>query len=170
MPQIYYNDLHTPIGSIKIAVTSKGVCYIEIVHMSNQQFEDGFSKKTGIVPIKDNSIGKYVEESFNEYFDGTLEQFKLPLDMIFGTPFQKNVWTSLQKIAFGSVRTYKWVAENIGIPKACRAVGNANGKNPIPIIIPCHRVVCTDGKLGGFSSGIEIKKQLLNHENVQGYC
>lgn len=80
-----------------------------------------------------------------------------------GTEFQRSVWKAMQKIPFGEVRTYKWIAEQIGRPRASRAVGNACGANPIPLIIPCHRVVGASG-LGGFSCGLHIKKKLLDFE------
>ena len=88
-----------------------------------------------------------------------------------GTNFQKMVWTELKKIHFGETRTYKEIAVAIGKPKAARAVANACGKNPYPIIIPCHRVVCSDGTIGGFTGdgGIEKKRQLLRQENHLNY-
>lgn len=170
MEYIFYNDFESPIGNIKIAITPKGVHYVEIVDMSNANFESKFRRRTGVTPVKDNTACEEAKESFRKYFDGQLQVFDLALDLAIGTVFQKKVWNVLQTIPFGSVRTYRWVAEQIGSPQAVRAVGNANGRNPIPIIIPCHRIVCTGGKLGGFSSGIKIKKQLLAHEKVEGYC
>ncbi len=81
-----------------------------------------------------------------------------------GTPFQRAVWRVLQTIPYGEVRTYQWVAKKIGRPKAVRAVGNACGANPLPVIIPCHRVIASDGSLGGFSGGLRRKKRLLKRE------
>ncbi len=88
-----------------------------------------------------------------------------------GTNFQKMVWTELKKIPFGETRTYKEIAVAIGKPKAARAVANACGKNPYPVIIPCHRVVCSDGTIGGFTGdgGVEKKRQLLRQENHLNY-
>jgi len=87
-------------------------------------------------------------------------------DFLSGTEFEKKVWDALLEIPYGSTSTYKLIAAKIGKPKACRAVGNAVGKNPIPVIIPCHRVIREDRSLGGFSSGIEIKKKLLRLEDI----
>ncbi len=168
--QFFYTDFETPIGNIKAAVSSKGVCYIELVKMTNCSFEKQFSQQFGVAPIKESSHCKDIKTSLTLYFSGALKEFNIPIDMIIGTDFQKKVWSSLKTVPFGKIRTYKWIAEKINIPKACRAVGNANGKNPIPIIIPCHRIVCSNGKLGGFSSGIDIKKKLLALEKVKGYC
>jgi O-6-methylguanine DNA methyltransferase len=98
-----------------------------------------------------------------EYFSGRLLDFDLPLEFD-GTPFQRTVWRALTKIPYGETRTYGDIAGAIGKPAATRAVGSANGRNNLPIIVPCHRVVAAGGKLGGFSGGIELKKSLLAHE------
>lgn len=102
----------------------------------------------------------------DEYFQGVRTQFDIPLDVSFGTPFERMVWQALQKIPYGQTVSYATLAGHIGKPTAFRAVANANGKNPISIIIPCHRVIASDGRLGGYTGGIDIKKQLLSLENV----
>ncbi len=102
------------------------------------------------------------ENQLKNYFKGKLQHFHLPLDLK-GSPFQIKVWKETAKIPFGKTLTYSELAKNIGHPKAYRAVGNALGKNPIPIIIPCHRVVSKQG-LGGFSATFKIKKYLLEFE------
>lgn len=99
------------------------------------------------------------------YFERKLYTFKLPLDYQ-GTAFQKAVWKGLQQIPYGTTWSYRQLAQAIGHPKAVRAVGNANGANPIPLIIPCHRVIRSNGALGGYSQGISIKKALLELENA----
>ena len=166
MNKIYYREFDSPIGNIKVAGTFKAICFVWIIQDSFSTFEKVVSSRFGSKPIKDRSALKEAEDAFRRYFDGTLKKFELPLDLSTGTPFQQKVWTVLKSIPFGQVQSYKWVAGKIGNPCACRAVGSTNGKNPIPIIIPCHRVVRTNGKLGGFSSGIDIKKSLLLHEGV----
>lgn len=100
----------------------------------------------------------------NEYFSGEREAFDLPVKME-GTPFCMSVWEILQKIPYGGIRTYKDVAVLLGNKKACRAVGLACNKNPLLIVVPCHRVVCSDGKSGGFAAGVKLKELLLNLEN-----
>ncbi len=100
---------------------------------------------------------------FEEYFSGRLLDFDLPLEFD-GTPFQRSVWRALTKIPYGETCTYGDIAETIGKPTATRAVGNANGRNNLPIIVPCHRVIGAGGKLCGFGGGIELKKSLLAHE------
>jgi len=99
------------------------------------------------------------------YFDGRLREFSIPLKAE-GTDFQMSVWEALQEIPYGETLSYKEVAEQIGKPKAARAIGGAVGKNPIPIIIPCHRVLAAGGKLGGFAGGTDIKKWLLAIEGI----
>ena len=101
-----------------------------------------------------------------EYFKGRRQKFSIPL-LLEGTDFQKAVWRQLQKIPFGQTASYGDVARAVGSPRAFRAVGNANNKNPIPLIIPCHRVIGSDGKLVGFGGGIWRKHWLLEHEKNQ---
>jgi O-6-methylguanine DNA methyltransferase len=102
-------------------------------------------------------------EQVADYFAGRLLQFDLPLAFR-GTPFQVRVWQQLTRIPFGGTQSYGEIAEGIGQPGSFRAVGNANGKNRLPLIVPCHRVVAAGGKLGGFTGGVGLKKRLLEHE------
>lgn len=113
---------------------------------------------------------RYDEECFQqalqqlaEYFNGSRQQFDVKIAPK-GTVFQESVWQELCKIPFGQTASYGEIAKRIGNPKACRAVGLANAKNPLPIIVPCHRVIGKDGSLTGFGGGLEIKKQLLDLE------
>jgi len=98
------------------------------------------------------------------YFAGDLREFDLPLVMK-GTPFQIRAWTALQQIPYGETRSYAEQARVIGAPDAVRAVGAANGRNPIPIVVPCHRVIGSNGKLTGFGGGLPLKRWLLDHES-----
>ena len=102
-----------------------------------------------------------------EYLDGKRKQFDLPLAAS-GTPFQMSVWRELAKIPYGTTYSYKKLAATLNNEKACRAVGTANGCNPLSIIVPCHRVIAADGKLGGFAGGLEVKRKLLELEKVGG--
>lgn len=103
----------------------------------------------------------------NEYFEGKREQFDVPLKCE-GTPFQQSVWRQLQKIPYGETRSYQEIAIGIGNEKAVRAVGQANNKNPIMIIIPCHRVIHKNGDITGFACGLEVKQYLLELEKGMG--
>lgn len=105
-----------------------------------------------------------VRQQLEEYFAGKRLIFRLPLDMDQGTPFQRRVWKALRDIPYGQTVSYKDIAGSICQPSATRAVGTANGMNPLPVIVPCHRVVAADGTLGGFTGGLDIKKKLLKLE------
>ncbi len=121
-----------------------------------------------ILSTKLHSDDPYLFGIFNqlrEFFAGTRKKFDVPLD-IEGTDFQKKVWEELQKIPFGKTISYKTLSENLGDVKAIRAVGKANGQNPIAIIIPCHRVIGSDGSLTGYAGGLAIKEKLLHLEGA----
>lgn len=108
-------------------------------------------------------LGERAKNQLEEYFEGRRRIFDLPCAPA-GTPFRTAVWRILQTVPYGETRSYRWVAEQIGNPKACRAVGGAIHDNPILIVIPCHRIVGADGSLTGFGAGIDLKERLLNLE------
>ena len=132
--------------------------------------EDGYIKKLcfGNVPhdgiYSESEVLDELEKQLNEYFSGTRKEFSLPL-MPDGTDFQKKVWKELEKIKYGQTKTYEDIASALGNKKAARAVGGANNKNPIAIIIPCHRVIGKNGNLVGYAGGLDIKRKLLEIEN-----
>lgn len=103
-------------------------------------------------------------DQLERYFAGTLRQFTVPIAFIFGTPFQRAVWQALREIPYGETRTYGQVAQAVGRPKAVRAVGSANNRNPLPILVPCHRVVGSGGAMVGYAYGVEMKRALLQME------
>ena len=147
----YTTCYQTAIGPFEITGHQKGILTIT------------FNKE----PLKtDTELPACMKEcmrQLDEYFKGRRQKFSIPL-LLEGTDFQKAVWRQLQKIPFGQTASYGDVARSVGSPKAFRAVGNANNKNPIPLIIPCHRVIGSDGKLVGFGGGIWRKEWLLDHE------
>ena len=104
------------------------------------------------------------KEQLTDYFRGRLRQFDQDIVFLQGTDFEKEVWLSLREVPYGETRPYKWLAEKVGNPKAVRAVGRALGRNPIPIVLPCHRIIESDGSIGGYSSGVDIKRRLLDME------
>jgi methylated-DNA-[protein]-cysteine S-methyltransferase len=106
-------------------------------------------------------------EQIDAYFGGTLTEFSLPLDPA-GTEFQRRVWFALADIGYGRTESYGELAARVGNPKASRAVGMANGRNPIPLVLPCHRVIGADGSLTGYGGGLELKQRLLDHERTVG--
>jgi len=154
----YYSSF--VISGIKFDIFSsrKGIKKIYINNKSSQQYTKEVTKLQPDDPFMFN-----VFTELKEYFNGQRSNFSVPLD-IAGTIFQQKVWNELLKIPFGKTVSYKKVAIGIGNVKAVRAVGRANGANPVPIIIPCHRVIANDGKLGGYSCGIKIKEKLLELE------
>ena len=133
---------------------------LHVIHWSKQAaIPMATSKHT-----QQNLILQKTEVQLHEYFAGKRKRFELPL-LAEGTEFQKQVWRELSKIPYGETRSYKDVAVAIKNEKACRAVGAANGRNPIAIVVPCHRVIAADGTLCGFGGGVENKKKLLNLEH-----
>lgn len=120
-------------------------------------------KITDAVPIRSTELLLCAQRQLNEYFGGSRKVFSLPLALT-GTPFQRKVWQQLTQIPYGEVRSYGQIAQAVGNPKACRAVGAANHCNPIPILVPCHRVVGANGSLTGYAGGLWRKNLLLQLE------
>lgn len=145
----------SPIGTLEL--TSEANSLVELSFVDGAESVKPQPKQSGIL--------SQAVAQLNEYFDGKRRAFDLPLSPE-GTAFQKEVWKSLGKIPYGQTITYGKLSEQLGNPKAIRAVGTANGSNPIPIIIPCHRVVGSGQKLTGYSGGIERKRWLLWHEGI----
>lgn len=143
--------IDSPIG--KIAVFAENDKLIRLELRTEQKADSAITEKILIE----------AEEQISEYFSGKRKVFELEYEFS-GTEFQKSVWKELEKIPFGATKTYGEIAEETGNPKAGRAVGSACNKNPLPIIVPCHRVIGAKGKLTGFACGTEIKEWLLNHE------
>ncbi len=160
----FFSKMSTPIGEIFI-IASKGA----ITHIS---WEESIINDMGAKPTfskePESTLLKKAVQEIEEYFAKKRRIFSLPLRPM-GTPFQLSVWNSLLRIPWGETRSYSYIAKEIGKINTSRAVGNACGKNPIPIIIPCHRVVTKEGKLGGFSSGTDKKKWLLSLEGHTKY-
>ncbi len=143
---------NSPIGWLRLVANENALIKIEFVD------------EPGRTDTSLEILQKTVQQ-LSEYFAGTRQHFDVPLEM-HGTDFQRAVWQALRQIPFGKTVSYKDIAVAIHNPKAVRAVGQANGRNPVPIIVPCHRVVAANGKLGGFSSGLWRKEWLLKHERA----
>lgn len=153
MPETIYIS---PFGKLSIQTSSVG---ITSVCFTNEQLDDDRPNE-GPDPLLDQCTTE-----LDEYFSGSRKEFTVPLDAA-GTDFQKQVWDELKKIPFGHATSYQKIASNLGDPNKIRAVGNANGKNPIAIIVPCHRVIGADGKLVGYAGGLDKKRQLLRFEGA----
>ena len=157
----YFDYYSSPLGTMLIIEENNVLTHLTL--SDNTQVVSNFPADS--LQQKSSSVISSAKIQLNEYFKGTRKIFQLPLNPI-GTPFQKKVWNVLCTIPFGETRSYKEIALQIENPKGCRAVGMANNRNPIMLIIPCHRVIGTDGSLIGYAGGIEIKKWLLEHERT----
>jgi len=156
---IKYYDFMTPIGKMTIAFSEKGIVYLGVKDAEDMNL---LREKYGHAEKVNMDEYDYHKEII-EYLNGKRKVFTLPLDLR-GTDFQLKVWKELLNIPYGETRTYKEIAFNIGNPKACRAVGGALNKNPVLIVVPCHRVIGSNGSLVGFGGGIELKARLLELE------
>jgi methylated-DNA-[protein]-cysteine S-methyltransferase len=156
---VFYTQMESPVGPLFLAGDADSLRFVSF----------GNSKRC-LIPrpewTKNQAPFAEVMRQLRAYFDGKLKEFDLPLTLE-GTEFQRRVWTNLLAIPYGETISYAELAERIGNLKAVRAVGLANGSNPIPIIIPCHRVIGSDGSLTGFGGGLATKKQLLALESKQ---
>lgn len=151
----------SPMGPISLTASEKGLREV--------RFGAPIVEAKHLSQLLDHPILRQTAEQLNEYFMGQRQIFTLPLEPV-GTEFQKEIWRALQNIPFGQIISYQQLAHNVLRPSAYRAAGNANGKNPLPIIVPCHRVIASNGQLGGFSAGLDKKVWLLQHEGVTQFA
>lgn len=159
---IYYDVLIVDKYEYFIACTDKGLVYVNILNLEkNLKDLETLIKDSNIINSKEKL--KVYKEKLRHYFLGDIVIFDFPIDL-YGTEFQKKVWRSLSNIGYGNTITYTEVATMLGNKNAVRAVATAIGKNPLSIVLPCHRVIGTDGKLHGYLGGIERKRELLNLE------
>lgn len=155
-PGVSYWIFPSPVGRLLLVGNQKGLRALRFLDGTNSWECHPEGKKL-------RRPFQKVLRQLTEYFSGSRVKFQIPLDLE-GTPFQIKVWKALQRIPYGRTAAYREVAQQVGKPLASRAVGAANGKNPISIIVPCHRVIGVDGKLVGYGGGLRIKKALLTHE------
>jgi len=144
--------IQTKLGAFRIQFSSHGLSRLE------------FCKDGGSPPISKQlakNLPYDLARKLQQYAEGKPVSWEIPVDLSSGTIFQRQVWLTLTKIPYGETRSYGWVAKQIGKPKASRAVGAACGANPVPVIVPCHRVIAGDGSLGGFGGGLPMKRRLL---------
>jgi methylated-DNA-[protein]-cysteine S-methyltransferase len=155
---LVYKIIESPIGKLKLVASGKGLVAI--------LWEDDNPRRVRLSQLEEDEkhpILVETEQQLSEYFSGKRKDFSIDLDMR-GTRFQRDVWEVLLAIPFGETRSYGQLAKQLGNPRATRAVGAANGRNPISIIVPCHRVIGSSGKLTGFAGGLETKAHLLDLE------
>lgn len=159
---IYYDSVSSPIGKIWMASDRAGVRLLRF-RLREEDFLKEMRESWGWHPRADEGFNRGVSEEIKAYFRGEVIRFSSPLHPV-GSPFDMKVWETLQKIPLGETRSYQEIAQQVGNPRGCRAIGGANRRNPIPLLIPCHRVIRKNGGLGGFSSGTVIKEWLLRFE------
>lgn len=153
MKVVWYDEF--PIGALGIAEDGKGIC--------NVFFPE--KPPAGDLQERSTPLLEQAARQLREYFSGERRSFELPLSLE-GTPFQRRVWQALRQIPYGQSRSYGEIAAATGSPRASRAVGMANNRNPVMILVPCHRVLGRDGSLVGYAGGLEIKKKLLELEGI----
>lgn len=155
-----YKMIPSPVGELKLVATDAAL--VAVLWHTSKPIR--FGSET-LVENNGHPILRKTEQQLNEYFAGKRRSFEIPLELR-GTEFQKHVWEALLAIPFGETRAYLDLAQQLGNPNATRAVGAANGRNPIPIIVPCHRVIGSSGKLVGFGGGLDRKELLLKLEST----
>lgn len=164
--EIAYRIVDSPVGPLLLAATDKGLVRVAFENENFDSVLESLASKVSPrvmeLPEKLDAVAFEMEE----YFVGTRRTFDLPLDHSLSSGFRLSVQSMLPEIAFGETRTYKEVAELVGNPKAVRAVGTACATNPLPVVVPCHRVLRTDGGLGGYIGGLDAKTTLLNLERA----
>lgn len=156
----------TPLGSFRAAFTARGLACLTFPSDSSDGVEAWIrARAPRSRVVHDRSAMNTLSTQLTAYFEGSLLRFSIALDLR-GTPFQLEVWQALQEIPYGEVRSYGDIARSIGRPRAVRAVGMANHDNPVPIIVPCHRVIGSNRTLTGYGGGLELKERLLQLEGV----
>ena len=158
-----YTVFNTDIGWIGLLGSSAGLLKATLPRPSHDEAFGMLGDRAGQAVLSSEPFADLIER-FRNYYTGHKTTFPDNLDLSGATPFQREVWQTLRLIPYGETRSYAWVAGSINRPEATRAVGQAVGKNPLAIIVPCHRVIASDGTLGGFSGGLELKRHLLHLE------
>jgi methylated-DNA-[protein]-cysteine S-methyltransferase len=146
----YYDTFESPIGRLYLVFAGEILIGI------------AFKRHTEV--IRKGEAPSLIRKELREYFEKGRQAFTQKIDFAKGTGFDRNVWLALKEVPYGETRTYKWLAEKLGNPAASRAVGQALSRNPIPILLPCHRIIESDGSIGGYSAGSDIKRRLLELE------
>lgn len=166
MPKLlYYSHIMLEDISLMVYSSAKGLVWLDINTSEEASLKAVEKKLPNVELINAPELNTPYEKQLVEYFNGERREFDIDLDII-GTEFQQRVWQALMKIPYGETVSYKDIAIAVGNPKALRAVGMANNKNKIPIIIPCHRVIGTNGKLVGYGGGLPVKEKLLKLEGI----
>jgi AraC family transcriptional regulator, regulatory protein of adaptative response / methylated-DNA-[protein]-cysteine methyltransferase len=163
--EIYMSEITTPLGTMLAGTTARGVCLLEFTNRIRleKEFSDLQKMLNAVMLSGRNQYSDQLEKELNEYFAGKRKTFSVPLNMP-GNEFSLSVWKTLLDIPYGKTCSYKEQAESMNNPKAIRAIAATNGRNRLAIIVPCHRVIGSDGSMTGYAAGVETKKWLLNFE------
>lgn len=164
LERVYYSGIESPIGTFWAAATKKGLFHVEFPRPKGE-FLESLKRRIGVEAVQDPGKLSVLRGMLEAYFNGERVAFKLPLDLR-GTDFQRAVWRATYDIPYGKLSSYGRLAAVVGKPRAARAVGNAMGANQLVIVVPCHRVVRSDGSLGGFGNRPELKRYLLSVEGI----
>jgi len=162
---VHYTSLAAPIGRVLVAVGDAGLVRVSF-RQSESSFVAGLERQLGVRAVRSPSETAEVVEQLRAYFAGRRRRFDVPVDLRHVTPFVRRVLTATMQVPAGNLVSYGDIARRIGQPKGSRAVGQALGRNPIPIVIPCHRVIASGGRIGGYTGGLAIKRRLLRIEGV----
>jgi O-6-methylguanine DNA methyltransferase len=164
MEIVHTAELETPIGLCRVASTVKGLAYVELPHASGRGLYGWLRRSAADAEVVESLAPNRVAiAQLLEFLEGERTEFDLALDLR-GTPFQRAVWDALLEIPYGETRSYLQIARAVGRPRAVRAVGAANGANPVSLVVPCHRVIGSDGRLAGYGGGADVKARLLAME------
>lgn len=161
----FYDLFESPIGPLWIVAGQEGLSFL-LWNRTHSELLSEIKLKVGRLPIRDPKIVSPWHTRLRRYFSGERVLFDRKIAFPDGSPFQQRVWRKLLEIPYGEVRSYQSISNRLKIKGAARAVGNACGKNPLPIVVPCHRVIRQDGSLGGYTGGLHIKNRLLKIEGV----
>ena len=163
--KLYYDVMPSPFGPLWLMAKPEGLAFV-MREKAVADVREALYARVGLLPEKNCDALIFWRDALSAYFSGEHIAFKGKISFMVGTPFQQKVWRKLLEIPYGTTRSYQWLAAEVSSPRAFRAVGNACGKNPLPLVVPCHRVVCRDGALGGYTGGIDIKIGLLALEGI----
>jgi methylated-DNA-[protein]-cysteine S-methyltransferase len=165
--KLYYTTFKSPIGEILVTRSDRGLNLVAFPRSKWKRFLVALKAAEDVDVAKDDRKFSSLKRQLKSYFAGKKIKFREPLDLTGGTAFQRRVWKAMLKIPSGQTRSYGWLARQVGGKDKARSVGAACGANPIPIIIPCHRVIRENGGLGGYGGGLSVKKRLLEIEGAE---
>ena len=166
MEIVHTARVDSPIGSLRVAATAEGLAYVELPHASGRGLRGWLARHAPDARVEEGfAPNRDAIRQIGEFLDGKRTEFDLDLDLR-GTAFQLEVWSALRDIPYGQTCTYSELAEIVERPAAVRAVGSANGANPLSLVVLCHRVINSGGKLGGYAGGLDLKRRLLAMEKA----